>query len=585
MRVRRRVTVTATNSAGSASATSSDTAVVSAAAPSNTTLPSISGSARWVAVLLASPGVWTGSPAPSFAYQWSRCDSTGANCVPISGATASTYTAVTADAGSTLAITVTATNSAGSASATSSDTAVVSSAPTNTTLPSISGSDSVGGVLLASPGVWTGSPAPSFAYQWSRCDSTGANCVPISGATASTYTAVTADDGSTLEVTVTATNSAGSASATSSDTAVVSSAPTNTTLPSISGSDSVGGVLLASPGVWTGSPAPSFAYQWSRCDSTGANCVPISGATASTYTAVTADDGSTLEVTVTATNSAGSASATSAVTAVVSSAPINTTRPVISGTAARGRLLTASTGGWTGTPTPTFSYQWSRCSSTGKNCVPISGATASTYTAVTADAGSTLAITVTATNSAGSASATSAVTAVVSSAPINTTRPVISGTAARGRLLTASTGGWTGTPTPTFSYQWSRCSSTGTNCHSISGKTSSGYTVQLADVGFRLEVTVTAKNLAGSAAANSALTATVVQTGALPNVQPNGRAGKIGAILTHGGYSLWLRASPAGRALISWTMPVTSVSGAGSGAKARLVATGRAHLTRPGTIK
>ena len=182
-------------------------------------------------------------------------------------------------------------------------------APLNLAPPSISGTASQGSQLAAAAGTWT--EAPNLALQWSRCDSTGANCVPISGATASTYTAVTADDGATLEVTVTATNSAGSASATSSDTAVVSSAPTNTTLPSISGSDSVGGVLLASPGVWTGSPAPSFAYQWSRCDSAGANCVPISGATASTYTAVTADAGSTLEVTVTATNSAGSASATS----------------------------------------------------------------------------------------------------------------------------------------------------------------------------------------------------------------------------------------------------------------------------------
>lgn len=38
--------------------------------PENTTPPYVSGDSRIPAVLTANPGVWTGSPKPSFTYQW-----------------------------------------------------------------------------------------------------------------------------------------------------------------------------------------------------------------------------------------------------------------------------------------------------------------------------------------------------------------------------------------------------------------------------------------------------------------------------------------------------------------------------------
>src|SRR5438132_3668388 len=97
------------------------------------------------------------------------------------------------------------------------------------------------------------------------------------------------------------------------------SAPANTAAPTISGSTVVGSTLTASTGAWSNSPI-SYAYEWKRCDGSGASCTAISGATASTYTVGTVDSGSTLGVTVTASNSAGSAQATSAQTAVVGSA-------------------------------------------------------------------------------------------------------------------------------------------------------------------------------------------------------------------------------------------------------------------------
>lgn len=95
-------------------------------------------------------------------------------------------------------------------------------------------------------------------------------------------------------------------------------------------------------------------------------------------------------------------------------APTNSAAPTISGTPQVGQTLTASTGTWNSSTTPTFAYQWERCDTAGNNCAAIAGATRQTYTVQSVDANSTLRVVVTATNPSGSGSATSAQTAVVS---------------------------------------------------------------------------------------------------------------------------------------------------------------------------
>jgi hypothetical protein len=97
-------------------------------------------------------------------------------------------------------------------------------------------------------------------------------------------------------------------------------------------------------------------------------------------------------------------------------APANVSPPVVSGTAQVGQSLSASTGIWSGSPT-SFAYQWTRCDAGGAACVDVGGATASTYVLVAADAGATMRVRVTASNSVGSSSADSAATAVVTAAP------------------------------------------------------------------------------------------------------------------------------------------------------------------------
>src|SRR5262249_57212551 len=119
--------------------------------------------------------------------------------------------------------------------------------------------------------------------------------------------------------------------------------PASTNPPRLSGQAQQGKTLTASAGSWTGAPT-AFAYQWQRCDSAGANCAAIALATTASYTAVEADVGKTLRVSVTATNEAGpSAPATSSQSAVVKEIPGAPAMDAISAAAHHGNTRTAET--------------------------------------------------------------------------------------------------------------------------------------------------------------------------------------------------------------------------------------------------
>lgn len=109
------------------------------------------------------------------------------------------------------------------------------------------------------------------------------------------------------------------------------------------------------------------------------------------------------EVSVTAPNTVSGINAAMQLT---STAPVNTKAPVVSGTAAVDATLSCAPGLWTGKPTPTYSYQWLR------NGAPITGASSSSYAVQTADAGQSVSCQVTAHNSAGEKTATSAGVAI-----------------------------------------------------------------------------------------------------------------------------------------------------------------------------
>ena len=292
-----------------------------------------------------------GLTSVSYTYQWIRVatDNTETN---ISSATASTYTLVAADQGTTVKVTVSFTDDANNPETlTSAATATVSAAANTlaTGAPTITGTAQVGQTLTAGTTAIMdadGLTSVSYTYQWIRVatDNTETN---ISSATASTYTLVAADQGTTVKVTVSFTDDANNPETlTSAATATVSAAANTlaTGAPTITGTAQVGQTLTAGTTAIMdadGLTSVSYTYQWIRVatDNTETN---ISSATASTYTLVAADQGTTVKVTVSFTDDANNPETlTSAATAAVSAAA--TGAPTITGTAQVGQTLTAGT--------------------------------------------------------------------------------------------------------------------------------------------------------------------------------------------------------------------------------------------------
>jgi hypothetical protein len=210
--------VTASNAGGQSSVTTTSVGPVLPAAPTIGTAPGITGTAQQGHTLTVSNGTWGNNPT-GFAYAWQDCDSSGANCSSI-GTSSSSYTLIGTDVGKFVSVTVTASNAGGRTPVTTASVGpVLPPAPVNTALPVISKN---GGTLsVTNTGAWNNNPS-SFSYAWQSCNSAGASCTPIGGATSNSYALSAADIGSTIVCVVTATNAGGSTPATTAKTAVVS---------------------------------------------------------------------------------------------------------------------------------------------------------------------------------------------------------------------------------------------------------------------------------------------------------------------------------------------------------------------------
>ena len=402
--------------------------------------PAISGTAQVGQTLTATVGTIAdvdGLPNPFLtdgdtSFQWIRVatDNTETN---IASATASTYTLVDADLGTTIKVKVSFTDDASNAETlTSAATAVVSAAANTpaTGAPTITGTAQVEQTLTA---VTTaimdanGLTSVSYAYQWIRVDGTDAD---ISGATSITYTLVGADLGTTIKVKVIFTDDASNPETlTSTATAAVAAAANTpaTGAPAITGAAQVGQTLTA---VTTaimdadGLTSVNYMYQWIRVDGTDAD---ISGATSITYTLVGADLGTTIKVKVIFTDDASNPETlTSTATAAVAAAANTpaTGAPTITGTAQVGQTLTAGTTAIMdadGLTSVSYTYQWIRVDGTDAD---ISGATSITYTLVGADLGTTIKVKVSFTDDASNPETlTSAATAAVAAAVAPTEVP------------------------------------------------------------------------------------------------------------------------------------------------------------------
>lgn len=347
-------------------------------------------------------------------------------------------------------------------------------APVNTAPPVISGTAQSGQTLTSSTGAWQNSPT-GYTYQWSRCNPT---CTTIGGATAATYQVTDTDVGAKLQVTVTASNSGGSTPATSAQTATVLAAATAGTF----GTTTVG----PSSDRLTANTKRANRYQLS-----------VAGAVSklSAYLQPSGTSGSQLLEGIIYADAGGSPGARLGVSkpitfsstqqagwydlvfqTPISLAPGNYWIGMISGTTSK--IIS-------------FRYQSVTGSRAYNNDNYANGAN-NPFGTATVDNEQ---MSVYATYSASSPP----------SAPVNTSLPVISGTAQSGQTLSASSGTWQNSPSA-YAYQWARCSS---SCAAITGATNVNYQVTAADVGLKLQVTVTASNAGGSTSASSNQTATV----------------------------------------------------------------------------
>ena len=370
------------------------TAPIGAGAATALGRPTISGAAE-VGVKLTGNAPPGAPAAAAVTYQWYRCDATGAHCGSVHGATRSTYTTVVRDAGGTVALTATVTAGGATAAAYSSLLGPIAprGAPgVSTTQPTVDGRAVQGRTLAASAGAWVPVPA-AVHYAWQRCNANGRVCIAIDGATRATYVPARADIGHALAALVVASFGGTPETAFSVATAPVQAAVlTNTTPPVATGTLGVGSRLTASAGSWVGAPPITYRYQWYRCDSNGAKCSSVHGATAGTYRLVAADAGRTLGLTVTAAGSGGSKQAYASLVGPIAAAGatlLSTGQPRVSGAPIPGSTLSVDAGSWSTPPSET-TYRWERCNANGRVCAPIRGATGSSYAVTPADVGHAL---------------------------------------------------------------------------------------------------------------------------------------------------------------------------------------------------
>ena len=383
-----------------------------ASGPALVSAPTVTGVLQQGARLTAGPGTWSSTGAIAYAYQWYRCDANGSHCSSVHGATRGTYTLVAKDAGRTVGLTVRGTDSSGTTAAYAALAGLVAPAKAKvvaTAQPALTGSPIVGQALQVAAAAWRGTSATP-AIAWRRCNANGRVCAPVAGATAPSYTVTAADAGHVLVAAVTA-----SKQTVLSLGIVARSAPgpVSTERPSIAGTLQQGKQLTGNAGTWTGTGTIAYAYQWYRCDTNGAHCSSIHGATRPTYTQVAADTAHTIGLTVRATDTTGTTPAYSSLAGVVATASATfaaTAQPSLGGTPAVGQQLKVSGGTFSQTPSGA-TYAWLRCNANGRICTAIANATADTYVVAADDTGHALVALITA--SAGTAKTAALTTAVV----------------------------------------------------------------------------------------------------------------------------------------------------------------------------
>ena len=398
--------------------------------------------------------------------------------------------------------------------------------------PSISGETQVGATLTAdASGIADddGLANATFSYQWIAND--GTSDADIQDATGTTYNLADADEGKTIKVSASFTDDAGNEeSLTSGATAAVAARPNNHDRPyDLQATAGAGTITLT----WRDPDTHSSygLYQILRHRPELGEAEPL----------IYVEYVQTAERTFTDSTVEPRVQYVYAVKAVKdpfgylgpASAPVELRMPpdegannpasgvpTVTGTVQVGEALTADTSSIAdadGLSNVAYSYQW--IGNDGTADADIQGATSSTYTLITADAGKTIKLRVSFTDDEDNEETlTSAATAAVAARPNTpgTGSPSIRGVLEDEQELTADTvsvADADGLTNATISYQWIRVDD-GTPSD-ITGQTASTYTLTANDVGKSIQLQVSFTDDRGTAESlTGAVTNAVVASGA-----------------------------------------------------------------------
>ncbi|MDD3199628.1 MAG: hypothetical protein PHN73_04895 [Eubacteriales bacterium] len=415
-------------------------------------------------------------------YLWQRCDTPNGTYVSIEGATSNTYTLQPEDKDKY--IKVTAVGSGTFSGTLTSNYRGPVAAGVITAIGQISGTTAVGEILTAGT---LSPPNATVTYQWQRSLSTNGTYENITGATSSTYTLTSSDQGYFLKVTVTGYG-------TYTDTAASAyTGPVSITVIPLTDIGVISGITQVGKTLTAGSLSPAGAtatYQWMRSDYENGDYENIPGATSSTYTLTANDMGHYFKVQAIGSNTY-SGTVIGAGKGPVSAAEITAIGP-ISGTTTKGQTLTV------GTLTPygaTATYKWQRSDGI-EPFTDIVGGTASSYTLTGLDNYRYIRVVAT-----GYGAYTGVVISEFVGRVTDTVTPItsiggINGNAEVGQVLTAGTLSPAGAMA---TYQWMRCDTHDGTYEIIIGSTGFSYTLNSADKDKYIKVIATgASNYSGS---------------------------------------------------------------------------------------
>jgi hypothetical protein len=341
--------------------------------------------------------------ASTITQQWqSSSDSTTWNAIVGAGSTS--YVLTSAESGLYIRAQVFGNFTSGSTSyRTTANTAatvvVPSSNVTNSVLPVVTGTMTVGQVLTASTGTW--STNGTFTYLWQISSNGTSGWATASGtATASTYTIPSVSGYLRVQVTNSISSGAISGIAYSVATSAIGT-PTNTAVPSISGTLRIGSAQSVGTGSWSITPV-SYAYQW-QSSTNGISWINIGGWATSTYIPTFDICNAQIRVIVAAVGATDTATVTTAAVSGFLPPSAPTILPVLNDTATVGSTFTVTPGTWPSTSSGQ-TYQWERSADGGASWSVISGATGTTYLTVAGDVGYRIRVRESLTTNTGSSS-------------------------------------------------------------------------------------------------------------------------------------------------------------------------------------